>query len=283
MSEVKITTQTNPGKGDRNLSVTTYLIIAFLFLTVIGILFALCVLKLFTLPQVSSTVTDPNVVYCDPEQVLEAWIRNTTDKVGCQPWTNNLVVADDYALYEKDFRVTAGTDSQTECCWFSNYPDQRTVVKQPEVCIVNNNEGTRIPQYTIETLNQKPYFQNGNQLSFPIPACDNDVACISFIKKASGSDIGRYKITKYNGTSNSYDQSAELALRLSFVFGDQCIGLKNIYLDSELIASVTNGNITYYIDLPDPKPQVLVDMERLFLISPGRAYPIPGLNPVLAN
>lgn len=243
------------------------LILTFILIIVVFLLLILSYLKFRSYPP-QNLPPDPNLVYCSPTDLLEAYIQNYPPRESCPEFTNDLVVGDDLKLYEKEFKVGDG------CCWFSNEITQRTLISNPWICDGSSRA------FTLNELNTKPYFYDGIQTIFINPPCDNDPNCISFILAANSSIGPVYKLTKFNieSTEQYYDpynppppldSSADYAQRLDFIFGESCSGPTQIYLDGKLLCqgNECNGPV------PDIVEQVLIK----------KYYPIAGANPILSD
>lgn len=272
------------------------LILIFIMIIVLAILFTLSYFKLGALPPPSSLSPDPNTVYCSEDDVLQAWIMGYSNRESCPEFTNNFVVNNDYNLYEKYFLV----DPTSQCCWYSNDADQRTLISEPWVC------NGYMYKPTPNELNLKPYWYNGQAILYINPTCDDDPDCISMVRAGvadgttatangiTGSPIGVYKLTKFHTESSETwygeavpppDSSADYAQRLNFYISDSCSTLLKITLDGdtvmELVIGTDNQPEYVWYDNPALRPDIVTSVYEYFVRD--RFYPIAGANPILSE
>jgi hypothetical protein len=89
----------------------------------------------------------------------------------------------------KDFQVT----TSHKCCFFSNNVNERHHFPNPWIRI-GNKTGT----FTVNQLNENPYFFDGTTVTYIVPPCQNNNNRIELIRYGLDTNgNGLYKVFQY--------------------------------------------------------------------------------------
>jgi len=236
---------------------TAYILVSFLLFMITLGLFGYFLYLYLKLPEVTPPplVLDPNVVVCDSNQVLDAYVFGYPNKPGCPAWTNDLLVAEDYRLYLRDFIASP------DCCYFSNQPQEKKLIPRPFICVAKEGK----PAFTLQQLNANPYVTNGLTVSYTVPACNGVENCFSLVQ----SD-GKYILYSYTGKLDI--NPADWTFQLS----DSCLTLTQVAYQGALVGEVRNGSFVYLVP-ESTVPQSIRTLVSSFTLNGGA--PMAGLNP----
>ena len=233
------------------------------------IVLILCIYWYTTLPQTpTSSNSGGNLITCNQDDVLNAWITGTPNKPNCPPFTNNWIVKDDYILYQKQFTASKSA-AGADCCYFSDLQDTPIV---PSICVGFVDQKT---PPTVSDLNIKPYSASiGGPVSYIVPVCDNNKSCIELIQIGQTGGVGIYKVAAYNLIQvNPSSPSPELN-KLYIYLSGSCRTLDHIVYDGQLVDKTS----------PSQYPQIVNDILSIFTTGASLGFfPIPGINPPLAS